>query len=46
MLPTILQHSVGLIAFITSLNPALYQPQIRHLINLVDAMLVCNSKRR
>ena len=45
MLPAIFQLSVGLIAFITSLNPALYQPQIRHLINLVDAMLVCNGKK-
>lgn len=45
MLPTILQHSAGLITFITSLNPVLYQPQIRHLINLVDAMLVCNGKK-
>ena len=45
MLHTILQHSAGLITFITSLNPALYQPQIRHLINLVDAILVCNGKK-
>ena len=45
MLPTILQLSAGLIAFITLLNPALYQPQIRHLINLVDAILVCNGKK-
>ena len=45
MLPTILQHSAGLIAFITLLNPALYQPQIRHLTNLVDAILVCNGKK-
>jgi hypothetical protein len=43
MLPTILQHSAGLIAFITLLNPALYQPQIRHLLNLVEAILVCNG---
>ncbi len=26
-------------------NLALYQPQIRHLHNLVDAMLVCNGKK-
>ena len=45
MLPTILQHSAELIAFITSFNLVLYQPQIRHLLNLVDAMLVCPGKK-
>ncbi len=45
MLPTILQHSSQLVVFITLLNPALYQPQIRHLHHLVDAMLVCNGKK-
>lgn len=45
MLPTILQHSAVLVAFIASINPALYQPQMRHLRNLVDAMLVCSGKK-
>lgn len=45
MLPTILQHSEALIAFIALFNFALYQPQIRHLFKLVDAMLVCNGKK-
>ena len=45
MLPTILQHSAELIAFITLFDLVLYQPQIRHLFNLVDAMLVCNGKK-
>jgi DDE superfamily endonuclease len=45
MLPTILQHSQELIAFIALFNLALYQPQIRHLHNLVDAMLVCSGRK-
>ena len=45
MLPTILQHSAELIAFIALFNPTLYQPQIRHLLNVVDAILVCNGKK-
>lgn len=45
MLSTILQHSEALIAFIALFNLALYQPQIRHLINLADAQLVCNGKK-
>lgn len=45
MLPTILQHSAELVAFITLLNPALYQPQIRHLLNLADALLVCGGRK-
>jgi len=45
MLPTILQHTPALITFIALLNPALYQPQIRHLLNLVDALLVCNGRK-
>ncbi len=45
MLPIILQHSAQLVAFIALFNLALYQPQIRHLRNLVDAMLVCNGKK-
>ena len=45
MLPTILQHSPELITFITLFNLALYQPQLRHLHNLVDALLVCHGKK-
>jgi len=45
MLPTILQHSEALIAFIMLFDLALYQPQIRHLIQLTDALLVCNGKK-
>jgi hypothetical protein len=45
MLPTILQHSAELIAFISSFNLVLYQPQMRHLHNLVDAMLVCGGRK-
>lgn len=45
MLPTILQHSAELLAFIALFNLALYQPQMRHLHQLVDALLVCNGKK-
>lgn len=45
MLPTIVQHSEPLIAFITLFQLALYQPQMRHLLNLVDAILVCPGKK-
>jgi hypothetical protein len=45
MLATVLHHSAELVAFIAALNLALYRPQIRHLLRLVDAMLVCNGKK-
>lgn len=45
MLPTILQQSAQLVAFVALLNPALYQPQIRHLLNLADSLLVCQGKK-
>jgi hypothetical protein len=45
MLPTILHQSDELIAFIALLDFVLYQPQMRHLLNLVDAMLVCSGKK-
>jgi len=45
MLPTILQHSVQLVAFISLLDLVLYQSQRRHLLNLVDATLVCCGKK-
>jgi hypothetical protein len=45
MLATIIHHSAELIAFITSFHLALRQPQIRHLLNWVDAMLVCPGRK-
>lgn len=45
MLGVIVQHSVEIVTFISWLSPALYQPQIRHLIQLVDALLVCDSHK-
>lgn len=45
MLTAIVQHSEELVAFITVLNIALYQPQIRHLIQMVDALLTSNDTK-
>jgi len=45
MLKTIVQHSSKLVAFINALNLALYQPQIRHLTQILDALLVCNQEK-
>jgi len=45
MLTAIVQHSVELVAFITALNIALYQPQMRHLLQMVDALLVSNDTK-
>jgi len=45
MLTAIVQHSEELVAFITALNLALYQPQIRHLIQMVDALLTSNETK-
>jgi len=45
MLTAIVQHTEELVAFITALNIALYQPQIRHLIQMVDALLVSNETK-
>ena len=45
MLPTIVQHSLGLVAFISSLNIVLSQPQIRHLLHVVDALLTSSEKK-
>ena len=45
MLTAIVQHSAELVAFITVLNIALYQPQIRHLIQMVDALLTSNDTK-
>ena len=45
MLTAIVQHSGDLVAFITALNMALYQPQMRHLLQMVDALLVSNDTK-
>jgi len=45
MLTAIVQHSQDLVAFISALNIVLYQPQIRHLIQMVDALLVSNETK-
>ena len=45
MLPVIVQHSAALVTFIFALNLALYQPQIRHLLQVVDALIVCNERK-
>lgn len=45
MLPLIVQHSEALTSFIFALQLALYQPQIRHLLQIVDALIVCNQRK-
>jgi len=45
MLPLIVQHSEALISFVFTLQLALYQPQIRHLLQIVDALIVCNQRK-
>jgi len=45
MLPVIVQHSEALATFIFALNLALYQPQIRHLLQIVDALLSSNERK-
>lgn len=45
MLPLIVQHSEALTSFILALQLALYQPQIRHLLQIVDALIVCNQRK-
>lgn len=45
MLSQIVQHSEALVSFIIALQPALYQPQIRHLLEIMDALLVCNQRK-
>lgn len=45
MLPLIIQHSEALTTFIFALQLALYQPQIRHLLEIVDALIVCNQRK-
>ena len=45
MLTHILHNSGQVCAFIDQLDLALSQPQRRHLLNLVDALLVCESRK-
>ncbi len=45
MLTAIVQHSQDLVAFIGALNIVLYQPQIRHLLQMVDALIVSNETK-
>jgi hypothetical protein len=45
MLPLIVQHSEALTNFVLALHLALYQPQIRHLLEIVDALIVCNQRK-
>jgi DDE superfamily endonuclease len=45
MLPLIVQHSEALTSFVFALQLALYQPQIRHLLQIVDALIVCNQRK-
>jgi hypothetical protein len=45
MLRQIVQHSEALTSFIIALQLALYQPQIRHVLQIVDALLVCNQRK-
>jgi len=45
MLTAIVQHPEELVAFITALNIVLYQAQIRHLVQMVDALLVSNGTK-
>jgi hypothetical protein len=45
MLKTIVHPSVKLVEFIFTLKLALYQPQIKHLERLVDALIVCDRSK-
>lgn len=45
MLKAIVQQSEPLIAFISALNIVLYQPQIRHLIQILDGLLECSGRK-
>jgi hypothetical protein len=45
MLGVMVQQSAEIVTFISWLSLALYQPQMRHLTQLVDALLVCNSRK-
>jgi hypothetical protein len=45
MLTAIVQHSTELVGFITALNIVLSQPQMRHLFQMADALLVSNDRK-
>ena len=45
MLTRILHNSADLCTFIDQLELSLSQPQLRHVINMVDALLVCDSDK-
>jgi hypothetical protein len=45
MLKAIVQQSSKLVAFLTALKLALYQPQMRHLTQIIDAVLVCDREK-
>lgn len=45
MLTRILHNSEQLCAFLDSLDLELYQPQRRHLLNMADALLVCEEEK-
>jgi hypothetical protein len=45
MLKTIVHPSVKLVEFIVALKLALYQPQIKHLQRIADALIVCDQRK-
>jgi hypothetical protein len=45
MLARILHNSPQLCTFLAQLNLNLYEPQRRHMLNLADALLVCEDKK-
>ena len=45
MLTRILNNSPELCTFIEQLNLPLSKPQLRHVINMADALLVCDSDK-
>lgn len=45
MLPLIVQHSEALTNFVLALHLALSQPQIRHLLEIVDALIVSHQRK-
>jgi hypothetical protein len=45
MLTRILHHSDELCAFIDPLNLHLSRPQRRHIVNVADALLVCEDQK-
>lgn len=45
MLKTIVRHSPKLVSFLLSLQLALYKPQMRHVTQVVDALIVCERRK-